>query len=74
MTLKEFWEHIGIEPGEEIEVIKEEPHRITIMPARKKGSIHNFIGCLAGKTDKVATLEEIKKATEDGWAGLVKFD
>ena len=39
--------------------------------SQRTGSISDFIGCLAGKTTKVATLEEIQQAIEDGWAGLV---
>ena len=39
--------------------------------ARPTGTIHNFIGMLAGKTKKVATIEEINEAAADGWAGLV---
>jgi len=38
---------------------------------KRTGTISDFIGCLAGKTTKVATLEEIQQAIEDGWAGLV---
>lgn len=38
---------------------------------KRTGTIADFFGCLAGKTTKVATLEEIQRATEDGWAGLV---
>ena len=29
---------------------------------------------LAGKTKKVATIEEINEAAADGWAGLVEMD
>ena len=29
-----------------------------------------FIGLLAGQTDKIATLDEINDAIEEGWAGL----
>ena len=32
--------------------------------------IDDFIGFFAGKTDKVATLEELDAAASDGWAGL----
>ena len=41
---------------------------------KRTGTILDFIGMLAGKTEKVATLEEIKRATEDGWAGLCDED
>jgi len=39
---------------------------------RPKGTIDDFIGMLAGKTKKVATLEEIDEAIERGWAGQVR--
>jgi hypothetical protein len=37
------------------------------------GTIHDFIGILAGKTKKVATIEEINEAAARGWAGEVKM-
>jgi len=33
----------------------------------------DFIGFLAGKTKKVATIEEINEAAADGWAGRIKM-
>lgn len=36
---------------------------------RSGGTILDFIGLLAGKTKKVATIEEINKAAANGWAG-----
>lgn len=66
---KEFWQHIGIEPGEEIEIIKEAPNRLTIVPARRTGRIEDVFGMLKGKTKVKATIQEIKEATERAWAG-----
>ena len=40
----------------------------------RTGTIHAFFGLLAGKTKKVATIEEINEAAADGWAGLVSMD
>jgi hypothetical protein len=40
--------------------------------APRTGTINDFIGCLAGKTKKVATIEEINLAAQDGWAGKVR--
>lgn len=40
---------------------------------RRSGTINDFIGCLAGKTKKVATIEEINEAAAAGWAGLVRM-
>ena len=42
--------------------------------ARPTGSIESFIGMLAGKTKKVATIEEMNEAAAAGWAGLVSMD
>ncbi|MFY7955342.1 MAG: AbrB/MazE/SpoVT family DNA-binding domain-containing protein, partial [Burkholderiaceae bacterium] len=33
------------------------------------GSIDDFLGMLAGKTRKIATIEEINEAAAAGWAG-----
>jgi hypothetical protein len=37
--------------------------------ARPAGTIASFVGLLAGKTQKVATIEEINEAAAQGWAG-----
>ena len=39
----------------------------------RTGDIRDFFGILAGKTKKVATIEEINEAAADGWAGLVRM-
>lgn len=44
-----------------------------IKAARRSGKIEDFFGVLAGKTKKVASIEEINQAAADGWAGLVKL-
>jgi hypothetical protein len=36
---------------------------------RSRGKIDDFIGLLAGRTKKIATIEEINEATARGWAG-----
>ena len=43
-----------------------------VRAARRTGKIDDFFGVLAGKTKKVATLEEINEAIERGWAGQVR--
>ena len=66
---KDVLQHLGIEPGEKISVDKHPDGRITLKAARPSGSIEEFIGLLAGKTRKVASLEEIDEAAATGWAG-----
>lgn len=61
--------HLGIQPGEKIELDKLPDGRVTLKAARPAGAIDGFLGLLAGKTGKVATLEEIGEAGAAGWAG-----
>jgi bifunctional DNA-binding transcriptional regulator/antitoxin component of YhaV-PrlF toxin-antitoxin module len=66
---KDVLQHLGINPGEKIELDKLPHGRVTLRAARPTGKIDSFIGILAGKTKKVATLEEINEAASAGWAG-----
>ena len=66
---KDILQHLGVQPGEKIELHKLPGGKVALAAARPKGSIDKFIGLLAGKTSKVATLEEIKQAAAAGWAG-----
>jgi antitoxin PrlF len=66
---KDVLQHLGIEAGEKIELDKLPDGRVTLKAARPTGKIDGFVGLLAGKTKKVATLEEIHEAAAAGWAG-----
>jgi len=66
-------QHLGIKPGEKIELELLPDGRGVIKAARPSGKIEDFFGVLAGKTKKVATIEEINQAAADGWAGVVKM-
>jgi antitoxin PrlF len=66
---KDLLQHLGVEPGQKIEVDKLPDGRIEVKAARTTGSIDDFIGLLAGKTRKVATIEEIDRAAAAGWVG-----
>jgi len=61
--------HLGIQPGEKIELDKLPDGRVTLKAARPAGAIDDFLGLLADKTRKVATLDEINDAAAAGWAG-----
>ncbi len=67
---KDVLKHMGLQPGQKVELALLPEGRIQLSPARPKGSIEDFIGCLAGKTTKVATIEEINEAIARGWAGM----
>jgi antitoxin PrlF len=67
---KDVLQHLGLRPGEKIAVDKLPDGRVTLRAMRPVGKIDTFFGLLAGKTKKVATLEEIEQAAAGGWAGL----
>ena len=66
---KEVLQHLGIKPGEKIELDLVPDGRGILRAARPSGTIGGFVGLLAGRTEKLATLEEINEATARGWAG-----
>lgn len=66
---KEVLQHLGIRPGDKIELELLPDGRGALKAAVPTGSIGDFIGVLAGRTKKVATLDEIDTAAAEGWAG-----
>lgn len=66
---KEFLQHLGVEPGEKIEVRALPGGRIEVRAAESDGRIEDFFGLLAAKTRKIATIDEIDEAAARGWAG-----
>ena len=66
---KDVLQHLGIKPGEKIELDLLPDGRGVLKAARPAASIADFVGLLAGKTHKVATIEEINAAAAQGWAG-----
>jgi bifunctional DNA-binding transcriptional regulator/antitoxin component of YhaV-PrlF toxin-antitoxin module len=66
---KKVLQHLGIKPGEKIALDLLPNGRGMIRAARPTGRIQDFFGVLAGKTKKVATIEEMNDAAARGWAG-----
>jgi antitoxin PrlF len=66
---KDVLNHLGIRPGDKIEVDKLPDGRIGLRAARPDATIEAFFGLLAGKSKKVATIEDINEAAAAGWAG-----
>lgn len=66
---KDILQHLGIEPGGRIELDLLPDGRAALKAARQTGTMDGFLGLLAGKTNKVATLEEMDEAAAQGWAG-----
>ncbi|MEZ5864291.1 MAG: AbrB/MazE/SpoVT family DNA-binding domain-containing protein [Geminicoccaceae bacterium] len=66
---KDVLRHLGIGPGQKIALDLLPDGRAELRAARPTGTINDFIGLLAGKTDKVLTIEEMNEAIAAGWAG-----
>jgi bifunctional DNA-binding transcriptional regulator/antitoxin component of YhaV-PrlF toxin-antitoxin module len=66
---KKVMQHLGVKPGGRIELDLLPDGRGMIRAVRPAGTIKDFVGLLAGKTKKVATIEEMNEVAELGWAG-----
>jgi len=70
ITLKqELLRHLNVTPGQKVEVNALPDGRIAISAPAKKGSIKAFSGSLHRTHGPRLTLDQIKKITEDAWAG-----
>lgn len=65
---REVLQHLGIKPGDKIELDLLPGGRGILKAARPAGKIKGFVGLLAGRTKKVASIDEINAATAQGWA------
>ena len=66
---KEILRHLGVKPGEKIELELLPGGKGVLKSAKPKGRIEDAFGMLAGKSKTKLTIEEIKAATERAWAG-----
>ena len=66
---KDLLQHLGIEPGQRVDVEVLPGGRLELHAERATGDIDQFIGLLAGRSSKRATLEELNSAAAEGWAG-----
>lgn len=65
---KDILQHLGIKPGEKIELDLLPDGRGILKAVRPSGTINDFVGLLAGRTTKIATIEELNEAAAQGWA------
>lgn len=66
---KELLAHLGLEPGQRIDVEVLPGGRLELHAEQATGSINSFIGLLAGRSSHRASLEELNQAAIQGWAG-----
>ena len=66
---KDLLEHLGVRPGDKIEVEKLPSGRVQVSSSRKTGKISDFFGCLKRPGQPVLTIEEMNEVIADAWAG-----
>lgn len=66
---REVLRHLGLQSGQQVDVELLPDGAVCLRAARGGATVDGFIGLLAGKSRKVATLEEIGRATAEAWAG-----
>jgi bifunctional DNA-binding transcriptional regulator/antitoxin component of YhaV-PrlF toxin-antitoxin module len=70
ITLKqELLRHLKVAPGQKVAVEAMPDGQLLVRPAAKKHSIKGFSGMLAKKGTPHYTIAQIKKFTEEAWAG-----
>ncbi len=67
---KEILQHLGLKPGDKLELDLLPGGKGLLKAAPTSGKIDDVIGLLAKRSKKIATLEEIAEASAKGWSGL----
>lgn len=65
---KEILLHLGLKPGEKIELNLLPGGTGIIKASNQHGKIDEFIGLLSSKTSKIASIEEINEVISNSWA------
>ena len=69
VTLKrDLLNHLGVGPGEKVEIDKLPEGQIVVRAAAQNGPIANFIGCLSRKAGPKLTVDEMNEIAAEGWA------
>ena len=66
---KDILRHLGVAPGQKIDLDMLPEGRIEVRAAKRSGSIDDFFGSLERPGAKPLTIEEINEAIAQGWAG-----
>lgn len=65
---RELLKHLGVSPGEKIEVDKLPDGQILVRATPQDGDIDDFIGCLSRRVGPKLTVEEMNEIATQGWA------
>lgn len=67
---KEVLRHLGVAPGQKVEVQMLPNGRLELRAAKAMRSIEDFIGCARRPGTRPLSLEEINEIAAEGWAGI----
>jgi AbrB family looped-hinge helix DNA binding protein len=71
---KEVLRHLGVEPGEKIDVELLPDGRVEVRAARRTGKISDVFGMLKRDGQPTLSIEQINEIIEQGWAGELGED
>jgi AbrB family looped-hinge helix DNA binding protein len=66
---KEVLAHLGVRPGDKVDVETLPNGKVEISPQRKTGKISDAFGFLKREGGPVLTIEEMNEIIKKGWAG-----
>ena len=69
---KDVLRHLGVRPGEKVDVTMLPGGRVEVRSARRTGKISDVFGMLKRPDGPVLSIEEINEIAARGWAG--EFD
>lgn len=66
---KELLRHLGVHPGQQIEVVPLPGGELRVRAVRRTGKISDAFGMLKREGQRTISIEEMNEAIEKGWAG-----
>jgi antitoxin PrlF len=66
---RELLDHLGVRPGDRIDVDKLPDGRITVRAAERSGRLADLAGCLRREGQPQLSIDEINAVIARGWAG-----
>jgi antitoxin PrlF len=63
--------HLGVGPGQQVEVGTMPGGEIEVHAAHPTGTIESFIGKLAGQGSKTVALKALQREADVGWGGEI---
>jgi AbrB family looped-hinge helix DNA binding protein len=71
---KEVLRHLGVQPGEKVDVDLMPGGRVQVKAARPKGDISAAFGILKREGQPTLSIEEMNEVIAQGWAGQLRED